>query len=40
VADGSHLRFNASEGLRGIVERHPSEIRDLAHRAVHDPLAP
>lgn len=37
VADRWHLLVNASEALRGIVERHQSEIRDVAHRAVHDP---
>jgi hypothetical protein len=30
-----HLLVNASETLRGIVERHQSEIRDVVHRAVH-----
>jgi transposase len=37
VADRWHLLVNASEALRGIVERHQSEIRAVAHRAVHDP---
>ncbi|AMB43326.1 DNA-binding protein [Methylobacterium sp. AMS5] len=35
VADRWHLLVNASEALRGIVERHQSEIRDVAHRLVH-----
>lgn len=30
-----HLLVNASEALRGIVERHQSEFRDVAHRLVH-----
>lgn len=39
VADRWHLLVNALEALRGIVERHQSEIRDVAHRGVHDPSA-
>jgi transposase len=35
VADRWHLLVNASEAMRGIVERHQSEIRDVAHRLVH-----
>jgi hypothetical protein len=31
-----HLLVNASEALRGIVERHQPEIRDVAHRGVQD----
>ncbi len=38
VADRRHLLVNASEALRGIVERHQSEIRDVAHRAPPAPL--
>ncbi|CAO4172704.1 Transposase IS204/IS1001/IS1096/IS1165 DDE domain-containing protein [Methylorubrum aminovorans] len=39
VADRWHLLVNASEALRSSVERHQSEIWDLAHRGVHDPSA-
>lgn len=35
VADRWHLLVNASEALRGIVERHQSEIRVVVHRLVH-----
>ncbi|EHP91381.1 transposase IS204/IS1001/IS1096/IS1165 family protein [Methylorubrum extorquens DSM 13060] len=37
VADSWHLPVNASEALRGIVERHQSEIRDVVHLIVHAP---
>lgn len=33
-----HLLVNASEALRGIVERHQPDIRDVAHRGTHDPF--
>ncbi len=36
VADRWHLLVNASEALRGIVERHQPQIRDVAHRGMHD----
>ena len=39
VADRWHLLVNASEALRGAVERHQLEIRSVAHRAVKDPSA-
>ncbi|MGW9820822.1 transposase [Methylorubrum extorquens] len=39
VADRWYLLVNASEALRSIVEQHQSEIRDVAHRGVHDPSA-
>lgn len=34
VADRRHLLVYVYEALRGIIERHQSEIRDVAHRAV------
>lgn len=37
VADRWHLLVNVSKALRGIVERHQSEIRDVVHRIVHAP---
>ena len=39
VADRWHLLVNASEALRGVVERHQPEIRSVARRAVQDPSA-
>lgn len=36
VADRWHLLVNASEALRGIVERHQPQIRDVVHRGMHD----
>lgn len=34
-----HLLVNASEALRGVVERHQPQIRSVAHRAEKDPSA-
>lgn len=39
VADRWHLLVNASEALRGVVERHQPQIRSVAHRAEKDPSA-
>lgn len=36
VADRWHLLVNASEALRGMVERHRPQIRNVVHRGMHD----